>query len=443
MTFTVEQALDQLPERKLLAGLSGGLDSSVLLHALARHRAAGSVRAIHVHHGLHDQADSWAMHCHTLCTQLGVEMIESRVQVERNAGCGLESAARSARYAAFASTIRPDEDLVLAHHQDDQAETLLLRLLRASGSDGLAEMRVRRAFADGDIWRPLLGVPRAQLQDYARLHGLQWIEDPSNSDLQPDRNFLRLQVVPALKARWPRACAALARSAQLLAEDADLLRGESQRRLDGVVGDVPGVIRVRPLLELAGPWRRRVLRQWLLGLGVPMLPGAAMSVIERDLLAAQRDTHASYDWSGHRLRRWRDAIHLTTVSASPGEWQCPWDGASPLRLPTGDWLWLEPAEPNRAALTGTGLRLGPLQVRARRGGERLTLPGRSHSSALKKLLQQGDLPPWQRERVPLLFDAADQLLAAGDLLQSAALQAHLAEQALVLRWGPFPPDRRD
>ncbi|MCC7248835.1 MAG: tRNA lysidine(34) synthetase TilS, partial [Lysobacter sp.] len=209
----------------VVVGFSGGLDSTVLLHRLAADPAmrAHGLRAVHIDHGLHPDATRWAEHARTVCAALGIECRTITVAVPRESGLGPEASARRARRAAFAEALAAGEVLALAQHRDDQAETFLLRALRASGPDGLAAMRPWRAFASGWMWRPLLDVPRSDLLAYAEREGLQWIEDPSNRDESIDRNWLRHRVLPLLRERWPQADVALARAAALSAEASDLL----------------------------------------------------------------------------------------------------------------------------------------------------------------------------------------------------------------------------
>jgi tRNA(Ile)-lysidine synthase len=427
---TLEQALRHWSGEPLLLGLSGGLDSTVLLHALAAIPAvrATGLRVVHVDHGLHRQAADWARHCQALVTGLGLELATSRVQVGRDGGHGPEAAAREARYAAFAELLRPGETLVLAHHREDQAETMLLRLLRASGSDGLGAMRERRPFAAGTLWRPLLRVPRAALHAYARAQALDWIEDPSNADHGVDRNYLRHRVLPVLAERWPQAAQALARSAQLLAEDAELLHEGAGDRLARVRLATADSLSVVALLEFSPPWRARVLRHWLTGLALPPLPGAALAVIESDLLQGRPDAGAQYRWAGCALWRWRDLLHVEREHPPlPPHWRQHWSGAQPLRLPGGDSLSFE-------AVDGALPAEGDFLVASRQGGERITLPGRDHSHALKQCLQSAGVPPWQRERLPLLLAKDGELLAAGDVIVSARLAQFTSANGLRLCW---------
>jgi len=412
-------SLPQAPgDGPVVVAFSGGLDSTVLLHlaaADARLRVRG-LRALHVDHGLHPDSTQWAGHCRGQCESLGVPFAANRVQV-RPGGDGLEAAAREARYRAFGKAQAKGEVIALAHHRDDQAETVLLRLLRGAG-DGLAAMRAMRHFGTGWLWRPLLDLPRADLRAYADQHGLHWLEDPSNASDRQDRNFLRQRVLPVLAERWPNASAALARSAALVATQADLLAAEDTRRLAQVRGLDPHSLSVPALLAQPPAWRDRLLRRWLADLGLPPLPTDALATIAAELLPARADARAEFAWSGAVIRRWRDLLHASQpLPPLASDWTADWDGRAALALPTGDRLQLEPA----AALEA------PVQVRGRRGGERIRLAGREHHTELKTLLQSLGVPPWRRARLPLLFAADGELLAAGDVVISARLAHWLAE----------------
>lgn len=409
----------------LLVGFSGGLDSTVLLHLLASNAAARKqgLRAIHVHHGLHPEADRWAAHCQRMCDALAVPMTLVRVQVDNHSGLGLEAAARAARHTAFADAMAADDMLVLAHHQDDQAETFLLRALRGSGVDGLAAMRDWRAFAHGWLWRPLLNVPRAQLQTLAQREGLHWIDDPSNTDTGFDRNFLRNQVLPMLHERWPQAAAVFARSAALCSDTAQLLHANDSKALAEVAVDA-NTLRVTGLLQLAPSRRARVLRHWIATLQLPPLPGNGIARIESDLLPARADANARFEWNAACVQRWCDLLHADHIRPPLAlDFSQLWDGTQPLQLPHGD----------RLQLIGAAHFDTPLRVHARQGGERIHLPGRSHSHALKHVLQDIGMPPWQRQRLPLL-SADNTLLAAGDGLVSAQLHAWLQAHTAQLHW---------
>ncbi|MDR1076482.1 MAG: tRNA lysidine(34) synthetase TilS [Xanthomonadaceae bacterium] len=418
----------------LLLGLSGGLDSIALLHLLANDTRIDPTRlsAIHVHHGLQSEADAWAAHCTQACETLNVPIRLARVDVDRHHRQGLEAAAREARYTAFRQALKPEQVLVTAHQLEDQAETFLLRALRASGPDGLACMRPWRPFASGWHWRPLLDVPRRDLLAYARSNELIWIEDPSNDSHDYDRNFLRHQVLPLLGKRWPRAVGALAQSARLNAEASDLLLEEDIRSLHRAFLDEDRrTLSVMSLTALSSARRARVLRYWLRDLGLPPLPISGSLRIESDLLRARADASAGFAWSGASIRRWRDQLHADwdRPPTSP-TWKTQWDGRTPLQLPDGSMLSLHDGTGNPGA---SGFD-NPLEARARRGGERIVLPGRRHSHSLKHALQEYGVPPWQRERIPLLSDHEGRLLAAGTSILSAFLKQWLDERRLRLSW---------
>ena len=410
----------------ILLGFSGGLDSTVLLHLLAaneRIRHAG-LRALHVHHGLHADAEAWATHCQRACDVLDVPLVIARVDVERASGLGLEGAARVARHAAFARALGDGEILALAHHQDDQAETFLLRALRGSGADGLGAMRPWRAYASGWLWRPLLDIPHAALRGYARARRLQWIDDPSNAGTSFDRNFLRNAVMPLLRERWPQAADGFARSAALCTQASELLEAGDVQALAAARRD-PHTLDIGALRALPPPRRARVLRRWVAALELPPLPGNGLARIEGELLAAPCDANPRFDWCGARVQRWRNLLHAGTIRGPlAADWSASWDGSTPLALPTGDTLRLLGAQRFDA----------PLRVHARQGGERIILPRRTHSHALKHVLQDAGIPPWRRERLPLLSDEAGELLAAGDTILSARLVVWLAANGARLEW---------
>ena len=414
--------------RGVLVGFSGGLDSTALLHLLhllasdADARRAG-LRAIHVHHGLHADADAWATHCQRVCDALGVDLSIIRVEVDRASGLGLEGAARDARHRAFANALGDDEILALAHHRDDQAETFLLRALRGSGVDGLASMRPWRAYANGWLWRPLLDLPRDALLAHAREHGLRWLEDPANANLHFDRNFLRDQILPLLRERWPHASASLARSAALSAQASYLLEGEDTSALQLATVD-DSTLDIGALRLVTVERRARVLRRWIGGLGLPALPGHAIERIEH-LLLADGDSCVCFEWAGARIERWRTVLHAQRIREQlPHAWSQDWDGATPLMLPTGDTL----------SLLGRAGFDQPLRVHARQGGERILLPRRTHLHALKHVLQDHGLPPWHRTRLPLLSSLDGELLAAGDAILSASLAEWLGARDARLHW---------
>lgn len=422
--------LPLLPPRhagRAWVALSGGMDSVVLLHRLATSPDAdiSPVHAVHVHHGLHDDADGWQAQCEQLCASLGVPLHVVRVQVDRQSGHGLEAAARAARQQAFQGCMRDGDILVTAHHQDDQAETFLLRALRASGTEGLAAIRPWRAFGDGWQWRPLLETSRASLLAYAQAHALGWVDDPSNAQSAFDRNFLRNDILSRLRTRWPHAAAALSRSAALCGEAADLLDADDAHALAHARTADASTLRADVLASLPDARRARVLRLWIAQLDLPPLPAQGIARIASDLLPARADAMAQFAWSHTCIRRWRDLLHAAPArDPLPADWQSRWTVDQPVVLPDGGRLWIE-----ADALPPLSLTLS-----ARRGGERIRLPGRRHSHALKHVLQSEHVPPWDRDALPLLWSEDGALWAAGDLILSAACDDWLRRHGARLHW---------
>ncbi len=424
-----------LLQGSLLVACSGGLDSTVLLHLLASDPGARGrgLRAIHVNHGLHADAGAWATHCRRTCRDLGVALDVVEVSVERDGGEGLEAAARTARHAAFAAALEAGGILVLAHHQDDQAETFLLRALRAAGPDGRGAMRPWRRFALGWMWRPLLACPRERLLRHARAHGLRWIEDPSNASDTHERNFLRNQVMPLLQSRWPHAAAALAQSACLQQDASALLAGADAQALATLRTADPRCLRVEPLAALVPARRARVLRRWVDELGLPPLPARGLERIEPLLANGDRD-RGEVAWHGAVLTRWRDLLHAGLRSAPTDTRPAPWDGRAPLHWGGSELALCPPLAPDEGFDAEPGASGPPFMVQPRQGGERIVLPGRAHSHALKHVLQDLGVPPWVRARLPLLCDRAGTLLAAGDLALSARFDAWLRRTGRRLWW---------
>ncbi|MEZ1316184.1 tRNA lysidine(34) synthetase TilS [Pseudomonas fluorescens] len=388
---------------------SGGLDSTVLLHLLAtltKHTTVPALNAIHVHHGLQSAADAWPQHCQSVCDALGVPLQVFQVQVQP--GASLERAAREARYAAFSQVIRPNDVLLTAQHRDDQAETLLFRLLRGAGVKGLSGMPRQRALGQGQLLRPLLDVTRAELEAYALDQRLSWIEDPSNDDRRFSRNYLRHQVLPVMAQRWPQALASMARSAAHLNEAQGLLDDLAQLDLTQarVAGqfDWMGVpsLELACLTSLSDARQRNAVSHWLAPL--TRLPDSDHWSGWIDLRDATGDARPVWRLANGELHR--SAGRIWWLS---GAW---------LRSPSAVDHWADPykplALPDNGVLRFTGQAPdGPLQIRYREGGEVMHLPDRGHRD-LKRLLNERAVPAFVRGRLPLLYRDG-QLLAVANL----------------------------
>jgi len=424
------RALDALPAAagSVVVGFSGGLDSSVLLHALAhlpQARARG-LRALHVDHGLHADSTTWSRHCAEFAAAQRVPFASVPVSVAHDTGTGLEDAARTARRTALGDAMTAGEILTLAQHRDDQAETILLKLLRGAGPEGLGGMRTMRQFAQGYLWRPLLDVPRSALAAYAQAHALRWIDDPSNADTTLRRNFLRAEVLPRLHQRWPDATAALAHSATWARHAADFIEVHSAHALAQMQGLDPATLDWARWLALPDALRDPVLRLWLRGLELDAPAHFHIEELERQLRGSARDRNPCVRWDDTELRRYRDLLYaLRPAPAPPDDWETAW-GGEPLALPGGGTLLLDHPAPETVPLS--------LRVRFRRGGERLKPAGRRHTRELRLLLQEAGVPPWQRARVPLIFDVDGELLAAADLYASDTARTLCARLGARFVW---------
>ncbi|MCX4066230.1 tRNA lysidine(34) synthetase TilS [Pseudomonas sp. S1Bt30] len=374
---------------------SGGLDSTVLLHLLANSESIPPLSAVHVHHGLQAAADAWPSHCQSICDHLGVPLRIMRVQVQ--AGASLEGAAREARYQAFTEVMGAGAVMLTAQHREDQAETLLFRLLRGAGVRGLTAMPVHRPLAGGHLVRPLLHVSRGELEAYAMAHQLQWIADPSNTDTQFSRNYLRHRVFPRLTERWPQAVSRLARSAEHLNEAQGLL--DELARIDLQAADQPSPFPWLPLpslalaclRELSDARQRNALRHWLSPL--TRLPDSDHWVGWQSLRDARHDAQPLWRLADGQLHRCGERIWWLPSSWSEfSDTAVSWpDAQHPLSLPGNGLLRIVGKAP-----------AGPFEVRYRQGGETLDVPGRGRRD-LKRLLNESGVPGFVRGRLPLLY----------------------------------------
>jgi tRNA(Ile)-lysidine synthase len=431
----IESALAELLPGPILVALSGGLDSTALLHALARSHGARErgLRAVHVDHRLHPDSAKWSRRCAELAEQLDVALETREVEVARTPGLGLEATARRVRYAAIEAMLGEGEILALGHHRDDQAETVLLKLLRGAGPEGLGAMRRLRRLGRGHAWRPLLALPRASLRSYAEKHKLAWIEDPSNADVSLDRNFLRIEILPRIMRRWPEAEASLAQSATWARAAADFVDEEAEETLAGLQGLDPATMRFREWLALPDALRDPVLRRWLRSIGLPEPTQFQVAELVRQLGEAAEDRQPCVRWPGVEVRRYRDLLYaLPPLQLPPLDWSAEFTGAT-LTLPAdAGTLRLVALAPDVVA----PVLAEPATVRFRRGGESLRVQGGTHTRELRDLLQEAGVPPWQRSRLPLVFDATGGLIAVADFWLSEAGAEQLSRAGARLEWKP-------
>jgi tRNA(Ile)-lysidine synthase len=443
VSFDQEILLHKLAELVDLAGkpdrfvvaFSGGLDSTVLLHALVSSRNTHQIQvlAVHIDHGLHDDSASWSKHCESFSASLGVECVSANVDVDADSGQGTEAAAREARYGAFRSLLQAGDWLLSAHHKDDQAETLLLNLMRGSGPAGLAGIGEIRPFGAGWLVRPLLSTSRTELRDYAGVHSLAWIDDPSNEDQQFDRNYLRQEIMPRFDARWPDVANRLRRSAYLSGEASQLLDQLADADLSDM-GERPDRLALSKLRQLPPERQRNLLRYVVRELGLPSPPSTRLESIITDLIHARDDAQPLVQWPGAEIRRYRGKVYILPAADMEGT-PHPISGLIgendiPLQGGLGE-LSLEPGAP--LGLAQAVIERG-IEVRYRDGGEEIRPAGQPHTRKLKKLLQEEGIVPWMRDRLPLLYSAGE-LVAVADLWIA---DNAVGEPGTAIRWQNRP-----
>ncbi|HEV7123176.1 MAG TPA: tRNA lysidine(34) synthetase TilS [Rhodanobacter sp.] len=420
-------ALAAVPVAPLAVAFSGGPDSTALLHALAQLPQARQrgLRALHVDHGLHLDSARWASHCRAFCDALDVACDVLRVEVDRGKGIGLEAAARDARHAALADRLHESEYLLFGHHRDDQVETVLLKLLRGAGPEGLGGMRPLRPFGRGQLWRPVLDLSRAQLREYIDAYQLDCIEDPSNADTAMARNALRHEILPRLQCHWPQAADSILHSAALSRAAADALRSQWLLAFQNLHDRANESVDAEGWLALLPALREPLLDHWLHARGLPAPTTAQRKQIERQC-SARPGQLPCVRWPGAELHIWKRRLWaLAPRRAVPVDWQQDWQG-EPLALPDGGELTLD--------IDGARLA-APLQVRLRRGGERIKPAGDAHTRDLRDLFQGARVPPWQRDGCPLLH-ASGELVAVADRWSSSRGADIFAQSGALPRWRP-------
>lgn len=396
------RALSPLPQSAtaLVVGYSGGLDSTVLLHALRATHPELPLRAVHVCHHLQPQAKAWARACRQQCREWHIGFTCRDITVARDDGRSLEQAAREARYAAVAQDLAAGETLVTAHHGEDQAETFLLQALRGAGVHGLAGMPAHAPLSAGSHWRPWLHIERARIREYADYHGLDWVEDHSNRDPAIDRGYLRTTIWPELTARWPAATRTLARSAAWAAQAATAI--DTLAEIDfQAVQTADGALAVTDMAALSQARQAQVVRRWLADAGLDTPDHRHIQQIlalgDARLRASPCVAYAHTD-----VRCFDGCLYAMRALAPVPDGRWPWTGRAALELP---------GDAGRLWLTGAGSASFDLNVCFRRGGERAeTAAGRR---TLKNMLREMGSAPWVRDRMPLIY-SGNRLIGIAD-----------------------------
>jgi len=425
-----------LTNPKLVVAFSGGLDSVVLLHLLVecQKNISFQLQAQHVHHGLSPNADAWADFCQNVCTKLKVPLTISKVKVNKNSGLGIEAAAREERYKAL---LAADVDFIcLAHHQDDQAETLLLQLARGAGVKGLAGMSA----ANKKLLRPLLNIPRVALELYAKQHQLAWIEDESNVDTLFDRNFMRHEVLPILAKQYPAIKQTISRAAQHMAEASELLDelatldiASCVNSLDSENQTIYRQINLQQLRQLSALRINNALRWWLVQHGLELPSRAQLQQITQQLMHAKAD--AAINIKVHQnftLQRYHGRAYLVENMPSLAEdIQLQWRGEDVMTLPDQSKLMFSKKLGEGIAMRH--LETKKLKIQYRQGGETIKPVENRPTRRLNALLQVANIPPWLRARLPLLFIDAD-LVLLPDIAVDVRFKSKPNETGLQVHW---------
>ena len=359
--------------KNIVIALSGGVDSVVLLHFLNRNYA-GSVRAVHINHNLSEFSNDWREFCENLCVIHDIEFKCIDLNIINSSN--IEENARKCRYNSLKSDISADEILCTAHHQDDQAETLLLQLFRGSGVAGLASMPKLKKFGESFLYRPLLNVTKQQINDYASENHLEWVEDDSNKNTQFKRNLLRLELIPKLKSSFDGVIHNISRSANHQAEALKLMHDLAQIDIEKYRLVDNDKIQVTPLLKLPSRRIANVLRFYINHRDFLMPTNKVLAELI-SVMGAKSDAQVLLKWHCYEVRRFNDELYFFDTEDEDKPLDCPY--FKELQVKSN------------------------FEVRYRKEGQRVKLKGKKHSSSLKKILQESSIPPWQRDKLRMYY----------------------------------------
>jgi tRNA(Ile)-lysidine synthase len=430
-SHSIESALRQCNNpARIYIGYSGGVDSHVLLHLSASiTKLKDKITAVYVHHGLQAEAEFWARHCEKTAACLGVDFKLLRVNAVASQGESPEEAARNARYAALKSLIGISDVLLVAQHRDDQLETVLLQLFRGSGLRGLSAMPEIMAFGQGLMMRPLLNVSKLAIDDYAREHALNWVDDPSNLTNDYDRNFLRNAVLPLLKQRWPACDKTVARSARHCADAQVVISALAEELFCRVFNVADKTLCITQLKSYEITQQQLAIRQWFQALNLKMPAQAFIERLVSEVLSVRQDSGPVLSGQGYCVRRYRGKLYCLKQVAPETFRDSIWAaGQASIRVPGHQTLFCVPSS---AGIGREQWQNATIVVKARSGGEKIRLPGRKGHHALKKLFQEAGIPPWERETIPLVY-LDGKLAAVGDLWISADFYCEKIQECISL-----------
>jgi tRNA(Ile)-lysidine synthase len=435
--FTAERLLHILqslpPVDTYLVGFSGGADSTALLHALSviQDQLNVPVCAVHINHGLHGDADLWQSRCESFCKLVGIELVSLEIKPGKQSGKGLEAEARQLRYEAICTLLEPGTCLLTAHHADDQAETLLLNLMRGSGVDGLSAMPDSRPLGKGMLQRPLLEFQGSALRDYVKSQNLEWSEDPSNQYLDHDRNFVRHEIIPLLEQRWPAVSKRLLLTRKAMTGARHLLERTADDYLDRHL-DHPLILAVAPNLAEDPELFKLVIRRWVKLADLPHIPSYSLESLHQQVSHSSRNHNVTMHWAEYSLRLFKQQLWLMPDREIQ---PCPtldWPGEN-MAIDLGEDVGHLSLEGDKPALPA-----GNFSVGNRRGMEHPVISQGGYHKSLKNLFQSAEVPPWLRECIPLC-KLDGELVAMGDWCFEKRFETWLSSHSIRLVWQPVNP----
>ena len=424
---------------QVFVAFSGGVDSHVLLHLCASSVSIkNKLTAVYVHHGLQEQADDWAEHCRTIVNQLSVSFSILKVDARQRPGESPEETARNVRYQALQPLLNENDMLLLGQHREDQLETVLLQLFRGAGLAGLAAMPEQISFGKGSLLRPLLDISQQEIKAYATEHKLNWIEDPSNLQNDFDRNYLRNEIIPLIKKRWPAADKTVFRSARHCAQAKQFITQQTESLFATVFSSQDGTLLIEELKNLSDYEQTLVIRMWLYKIVQKMPSEHLITQVRKEIMLSRQDRNPQLQWQNKTIRRYQKKLYcLPNLPTVDHNERLIWiSGQAILHLPNNGLLQVSHASPGINAEIWR--KSAQIEVRYRQGGESIYLPGRNGRHPLKKLFQEAAIPPWQRANVPLLF-LDGKLAVIGNYWVSAEFYVQQGD-CMKLKWLPEPTD---
>ncbi len=415
---------------EILLGFSGGLDSCVLLHLLANIQTQlhFKLKAIHVHHGLNPSADDWLNFCKEKCKFLDIEFYDVKVKINEKRSLGIEGEARELRYGAIKK--KQKGVVALGHHQNDQAETLMLQLLRGSGLKGLAgmpEFDEKRKF-----WRPMLDMKKEQLEKYASENNIKYIEDESNEDINFDRNFIRKKVLPLIESRYPASIETISRSATNISEGHQINELLALDDSKNIMSDDGSYLLIESLNKLPNLRAINLIRWWLSFNNLLMPSKKNVEELFRQVRLIKKDTSLNVKISDDRaIRAFGDKIFIVSMTNKSSSYHFKWAGQEEIELPNKSKLHFVKTKKGGLSLTKLGEK--SLYIKNRSGGEKLKPYPDQPSRSLKHLFQKAEIPHWERDQFPLVY-ANEQLVAVPNLGVQFEYRSNDGEDGYQIKW---------